>query len=178
SVLHRFKGIDGDTPLGSLILDDAGNLYGTTQFGGVSGKGTVFELSLSGSKWKEKVLYSFGATSDDLEEPLAALTFDKGGNLYGTASSGGPNVVQGGVFELKPSGKRWKEVVTFDFTGGADGGVPMGDLAWDAAGNLYSTAFSGGDVGSGVVFELSPSSGGSWTESVLYAFTDGEDGEG
>jgi uncharacterized repeat protein (TIGR03803 family) len=54
----------------------------------------------------------------------------------------------------------------------------MGNLAWDSAGNLYSTAFNGGDTGFGVVFELSPSSGGNWTESVLYAFTDGEDGEG
>jgi uncharacterized repeat protein (TIGR03803 family) len=177
-VIHLFRGPDGATPVGSLILDSSGNLYGTTEYGGAHGNGTVFELSPSGSKWTEKVLYSFGATSDDLKAPLAALTFDRSGNLYGTASSGGPHVVQGGVFELKPSGNRWEETVIYNFTGGHDGGVPMGNLVWDSAGNLYSTAFNGGDTGSGVVFELSPSSGGSWTESVLYAFAGGEDGEG
>jgi uncharacterized repeat protein (TIGR03803 family) len=178
NVIHLFKGPDGETPVGSLILDSLGNLYGTTQSGGAHGNGTVFELSPSGSKWTEKVLYSFGATSNDLQAPLGALTFDTSGNLYGTASSGGPYLVQGGVFELKPFGKRWHETVIYDFTGGDDGGVPMGNLAWDSAGNLYSTAFNGGDTGFGVVFELSPSSRGNWTESVLYAFTDGEDGEG
>lgn len=177
-VIHLFEGPDGATPLGSLILDSLGNLYGTTEHGGANGNGTVFELSVLGGKWTEKVLYSFGATSDDLQAPLAALTFDRSGNLYGTASSGGHYAVQGGVFELKPSGDAWEEMVIYDFTGGRDGGVPMGNLVWDSAGNLYSTAFNGGDTGSGVVFELSPSSGGNWTESVLYAFIGGEDGEG
>jgi uncharacterized repeat protein (TIGR03803 family) len=178
NVIHLFKGPDGETPVGSLIFDSSGNLYGTTQSGGAHGNGVVFELSPSGSKWTEKILYSFGAISNDLRAPLAALTFDTSGNLYGTASSGGPYLVQGGVFELKPFGKRWKETVIYDFTGGGDGGVPMGNLVWDSAGNLYSTAFNGGDTGFGVVFELSPLSGGNWTESVLYAFTGGEDGEG
>ncbi len=177
SVLHQFNGTDGQFPLGSVILDASGNLYGTTERGGAYGLGTVFELSPSGSRWKEKILYSFGATSDDVSAPLAAVTFDSNGNLYGTGSFGGTRFSQGGVFELKPSGKKWKESVIYNFTGGADGGAPMGDLIWDSAGNLYGTASDGGaGYDDGVVFELTPSTNGNWTETVLWTFFDSNDG--
>jgi uncharacterized repeat protein (TIGR03803 family) len=167
--IHLFRGRDGQSPRGSLVFDSLGNIYGTTQSGGAHGKGTVFELSPSGSKWTEKVLYSFGATPDDLQAPLAALTVDAKGSLYGTASSGGVHLVQGRVFELSPSGKGWKETFIYNFTGGADGGAPM---VWDSAGNLYSTMLAGGlGHGEGVVFELSPTSKGNWTESTLNTFT-------
>jgi uncharacterized repeat protein (TIGR03803 family) len=176
-VIHLFRGRDGQNPRGRLVFDSSGNLYGTTQSGGAHGKGTVFELSPSGSKWTERVLYSFGATSDDLQAPLAALIFDAKGNLYGTASSGGTYLFQGGVFELSPSGKRWKEAIIYNFTGFADRAVPEGDLVWDSVGNLYSTTFGGGlGYGEGVVFELSPTSKGNWTESTLNTFTGDTDG--
>jgi uncharacterized repeat protein (TIGR03803 family) len=168
SVIHRFTGPDGEQPTASLILDSSGNLYGTTQLGGANAVGTVFELSPSGTAWKEKVLYSF-AGSGDLFYPSAALTFDASGNLYGTASSGG-SFGHGGVFELKPSGDAWQETILYSFTGGADGGNPFNSLVWDSAGNLYSTANGGGEYASGVVFELTPSSGGTWTETVLHSF--------
>src|SRR5262252_4294490 len=80
STLHEFHGPDGEAPSGSLILDSAGNLFGTTERGGAHGKGTVFELSPSGDKWKEKVLHSFGSNSNDVSAPLAAVTFDAAGN--------------------------------------------------------------------------------------------------
>jgi len=175
SVIHLFKGPDGAAPMGSLVFDSAGNLYGTTQNGGTYDNGVAFELSPSANQWKEKVLYSFGVTSDDLQAPQGAVSFDTSGNLYGTASSGGAYLVQGGIFELKRSGSRWKEIAIYGFTGGPDGGDPMGNLVWDPVGNLYGTTFSGGH-GFGLVFELSPSSDGTWTESVLYTFARANDG--
>src|SRR5579863_6610390 len=103
-VIHSFKGPDGEQPITALIIDSSGNLYGTTQQGGANSVGTVFEVSPSGSTWKERVLYSFGG-SGDLNSPSAALTLDSTGNLYGTASSGGSSGF-GGVFKLKHSGSR------------------------------------------------------------------------
>jgi uncharacterized repeat protein (TIGR03803 family) len=173
-VIHRFHGSDGQRPTASLIFDAQGNLYGTTYLGGAYGAGTVFELSPSGTGWKEKVLYSFN-TSGDLQAPLSAVIFDGSGNLFGSCNFGAAHG-QGGVFELTPNGSGWKEQVLYSFTGGTDGGGYIGNLVFDAAGNLYSTAASGGTVGQGVVFELSPSSGGTWTETVLYNFTGESDG--
>jgi uncharacterized repeat protein (TIGR03803 family) len=170
NVIHRFSGPDGTEPITALIVDSAGNLYGTTQLGGANGLGTVFEVSPSGGKWKEKVLYSFGA--GDLYAPNSALTFDTSGNLYGTTSFGGAG--WGGVFELKPSGGGWKERILYSFTQGADGsGASGGALVWDSAGDLYGTTGLGGKHNRGVLFELKPSSDGGWTEVVLYSFPRG-----
>ena len=173
TILHVFKGPDGGTPFGSLIVDSAGNLYGTTLQGGAYNGGTVFELSPAGNQWNEKVLHSFGA-SGDLASPFAAVTFDANRNLYGAAGGGGTNG-GGGVFELTPSGSEWQERVIHRFTG-PDGSGPTCDLLWDSAGNLYGTTQTGGSSIWGVVFELMPSSGGKWTESVLYKFTGASDG--
>jgi len=143
NVIHRFSGPDGEQPTAALIVDSAGNLYGTTEIGGANGLGTVFEVSPSGTKWKEKVLHSFGG-SDDLSSPNSALTMDASGNLYGTSVSGG-TLGRGGVFELKPSGGGWQEAIVYDFSGGADGFGPSGGpLVWDSAGNLYGTTNGGG----------------------------------
>jgi uncharacterized repeat protein (TIGR03803 family) len=177
STLHVFHGPDGEAPSGSLIFDSAGNLFGTTERGGAHGNGTVFELSPSGDKWKETVLHSFGGTSDDVTAPLGAVIFDAAGNLYGTATFGGTSFSQGGIFELKRSGNKWKETVIYNFSGFKDGGDPMGDLTWDSAGNLYGTAYDGGSgYDEGVVFELTPSANGNWVETVLYTFTGSNDG--
>ena len=171
SILRRFKGPDGDFPEGSLIFDSSGNLYGTTFGGGANTFGTVFEVSPSGNGWKEKVLYSFGGSGDDLIYPSAALTWDTSGNLYGTAmttETGG----YGGVFELKRSGNQWKEKTIHAFTG-SDGANPASNLVWDSAGNLYGTTVQGGRYNEGVVFELKPTASGRWKETVLYNFPGG-----
>lgn len=177
TILYNFKGgTDGAQPVAGLIFDGAGNLYGTTSGGGTGGYGTVFELTpISGGEWTEKVLYGFKGGYSDGDSPFAGLVFDSTGNLYGTTGGGGSGG-NGTVFELTPSsGGGWVETVIYNFTGGADGADPQAGLTWDAAGNLYGTTFYSGD-GAGVVFELSPSSGGTWTESVLYKFSGGADG--
>jgi uncharacterized repeat protein (TIGR03803 family) len=189
--IYTFSGgKDGAVPYSNLIFDSKGNLYGTTSGGGASGYGTVFELTPSGSSWTETVLYSFignDGTNKDGESPLGGVIFDSAGNLYGTTSYGGSN--RGIVFELTPpsggSGS-WTETILYPFTGHSDGAYPYAGLALDANGNLYGTTVIGGNRtgfckqtnGCGVVFELSPPSGGStsWTETPIYTFTAGPDG--
>jgi hypothetical protein len=151
STLYSFCSVqncaDGAGPMSNVILDSAGNLYGTTYYGGNGGQyggGVVFELSPQGTNWSETVLYSFCAQANcaDGTNPTGNLIFDKYGNLYGTA---------GNVFELSLSGGAWTEQVIF---GGGYGG-----LTADAAGNLFGVAIS-------EVFELSPSDG-TWTSTAL-----------
>jgi len=177
SVIHRFIwGVtDGSNPWGSLILDGTGNLYGTTANGGTFGLGTVFEISPVGDGWSEKILSSFGRPPD-VSVPFGALIFDESGNLYGTGSTGGVNN-GGGVFQLRASGGNgWKESVIYGFTCGNDGCGPGDNLVRDAEGNLYGTAFSGGENDAGLVYELAPSSSGTWVETVLHSFTGRSDG--
>jgi len=178
-VLRNFgNATDGQTPYGSLVMDAAGNLYGTTWAGGVYGYGTVFELSPhANGNWSEKRLRHFGHDLDG-RNPSASLIWDAAGNLYGTTSSGGGHG-GGTVFALMPLGDgRWSEEQVHDFnSGGKDGNNPRGSLIWDAAGNLYGTTYGGGTHGYGTVFKLSPQDGGGSTESVVYSFNnDGTDG--
>jgi uncharacterized repeat protein (TIGR03803 family) len=183
-VLHKFalNGKDGKLPLAGLILDVAGNLYGTTYIGGAYGYGVVFRLAPNADGgWTESVLHSFTGGSDG-KYPGAGLIFDAAGNLYGTTQSGGNLSYCGGqgcgvVFRLTPnSDGSWKEKVLHQFTGGKSGSGPSG-LILDAAGNLYSTA-GGGAYGAGVAFRLAPNSNGGWKEKVLHQFTGGKDGNG
>jgi uncharacterized repeat protein (TIGR03803 family) len=193
TVLYTFTGgTDGVTPNeygGNLVFDKAGNIYGTTTNGGLLecesgslGCGTVFQLSPSGSGWTESVLYRFTGGSDGAW-PTSALILDQAGNLYGTAIIGG---VQGGcqfvdyygcgvVFKLSPSESGWTESVLYSFTGGADGGLPVGGLIFGPSGNLYGTTEYGGDGGGGTVFQLTPSNG-TWTLETIYSFN-GDEGE-
>jgi uncharacterized repeat protein (TIGR03803 family) len=172
---------DGADPVASLILDAAGNLYGTTATGGISsgkcrdGCGTVFELVREPNGWSEKVLFRF--TYDQGANPEANLTFDDAGNLYGTTIYGGANGI-GTVFKLTPgSNGKWTETVLHSFNT-VDGRGPVAGVILDAAGNLYGTTYLGGtgagclySYGCGTVFELSPNSdGSSWNEQVLYSF--------
>jgi uncharacterized repeat protein (TIGR03803 family) len=173
-------GPDASGPGASLIGDSSGNLYGTTQLGGAKGEGTVFELSPAvGGGWTEKVLYSFGqcpqAPCSGASEPEGSLVFDAQGNLYGTTESGGPGGEFGGrgtVFELSPgTGGVWTETTLYEFGGvTGDGANPAAALIFDATENLYGTTQAGGANGKGAVFELSPGTGGVWTEKVLYSF--------
>jgi uncharacterized repeat protein (TIGR03803 family) len=175
--LHRFtEGSDGGFPDTGLILDAAGNLYGTTGVGGTYGHGTVFELSPNADgSWTESVLHSFcsAASCSDGDEPAAGVIFDGAGNLYGTTNRGG---VQGGgvVFKLTPTTHgRWTESVLYSFCSVAncsDGKESDASLIFDGAGNLYGTTIAGGAQGEGVVFKLRPTAHRMWTERVLYNF--------
>lgn len=184
--LYKFTGgTDGSQPLG-VIFDQAGNLYGTTFYGGASQMGTVFEISpKAGEGWKEKALYDF--TGSDGAYPLAGVVSDQAGNLYGTTNQGGDGGAgPGNAFMLAPHSRGgWTESVLFAFC--LDNPCSYGDiiaagLIFDGAGNLYGTTQLGGDLncfngyGCGVVFELTPNPDGSWSENVLYTFTGGADG--
>ena len=152
TILHSFgSGADGQTPMGSLIFDSAGNLYGTTSAGGTYGYGMVFELSPNGT---ETVLYNFGAGTDGAN-PNAGLVFDASGNLYGTTVNGG-SYGGGTAFELSPNGGGgWTESGLYSFGGTpSDGLNPYSALIFDSSGNLYGTTANGGSFGGGTVFEL------------------------
>ena len=183
-VLRSFNtlGTDGYRPYAGLIMDAAGNLYGTTTFGGVHGFGTVFELSPEeGGSWTQKVLHNFNNNGRDGAGPNAGLIFDAAGNLYGTTNFGGihecAEVGCGTVFELTPQdGGGWTERVLHSFGHGNDGHEPNAALILDAAGNLYGTTVEGGIHSDGTVFELTPNGSGGWTEKVLHSFGHGTDG--
>jgi uncharacterized repeat protein (TIGR03803 family) len=168
-VLHSFAGPDGADPEAGLVRDAAGNLYGTTTAGGLKGNGTVFRVSppkTKGAAWTEEVLYSFG-TGADGAIPVAGVTINSAGNLYGTTSAGGA-YGYGTVFELTPSGSSWTENILHNFQDGDDGGVLYAGLISDKSGNFYGAATEGGSGGGGTVFELTPANG-SWTFTVLYS---------
>jgi uncharacterized repeat protein (TIGR03803 family) len=184
SVLYHFTGgTDGSSPSASLVFDGAGNLYGTTIDGGALGLGVVFELTPSSKvPWTENVLYSFAGGSDGAY-PSSRLIFDSAANLYGTTRSGGSKYDDGTVFELKSNGNgSWTESVLHRFSGSGVDGISPAGLIFDHAGNLYGTTTFGGiaacysNSGCGVVFELTPGSGGLWTESILHTFGGGADG--
>ena len=166
TVLYSFTGgSDGKSPNGSLVLDAANNLYGTTVTGGAYGFGTVFKLDTTG---KETVLYSFLGGANG-QYPWAGLAFDSAGNLYGTTLGGGASGY-GTVFKLDSSGH---QTVLYSFTdAGGDGAYPYAGLVLDAANNLYGTTEYGGNYDYGVVFKVDTAG----SETVLYSFTGGADG--
>lgn len=177
NTLLTFTGTNGSGPYTGLIKDSRGRFYGATVNGGANGAGAVFRLTMSAKgKWNEKVLYSFGqAASDGAYPQMAYLVNDRRGNLYGTATGGGANG-EGIVFKLAPGALTWKETILYSFTGGNDGGQPIGGVTLDAKGNVYGTTNVGGGSancgsGCGVVFELIRGKKGTWTEAVLHAFT-------
>jgi uncharacterized repeat protein (TIGR03803 family) len=175
SVLHSFgSGIDGLNPIGNLVFDPSGKLYGTTLSGGTYGRGTVFELSpdsLGGST--ETILHSFSDTDGDGAAPPAGLVLDSSGNLYGATQQGGAHGY-GTVFELSPaSGGVWSIKILHSFNQSAktrDGWGPLAGLVRDSSGNLYGTTEFGGEHGAGAVFEVSPQPGGNWSEKVIHSF--------
>ncbi len=171
TVLYGFSGgADGWEPrFGSLVFDQAGNMYNTTSLGGANGVGVVFEMSRSGNSWTEQPIYTF--SGPDGSQPYSGVIFDNAGNLYGTTTQGG-QFNQGTVFKLSPSGNGWTEQVLYSFQGASDGATPTGALIMDAAGNLYGTTNNGGAGGGGTAFELAPS-GSNWNFNLLYGFTGG-----
>jgi uncharacterized repeat protein (TIGR03803 family) len=175
TILHTFLGgSDGGYPVGGVIFDAAGNLYGTTS-GGHNVQSTVFELSpVAGGGWAETVLHSFGSGSND-SEIVGGLVFDATGNLYGTTLAGG-KFGWGTVFELSPaSGGGWTATILHSFSDPEDGVEPLGKLIFDSTGNLYGSTSGGGTHSAGTVFELKPGTKG-WTKSTLHNFGAGHDG--
>lgn len=170
TVLYSFAGgSDGANPQAGLTTDSSGNLYGTTYSGGAHNRGTVFKITPKGV---ETVLYSFCPkypTCSDGFNVSAGLITDSSGNLYGTAYAGGAHSL-GSVFEVAPDGT---ETTLYSFAGGSDGADPNAALIADASGNFYGTTNGGGTPGYGTVFELAPNG----TETVLYSFKGGSDGE-
>jgi uncharacterized repeat protein (TIGR03803 family) len=164
--LYSFLGgNDGAFPSSSLVMDQAGNLYGTTSYGGGTrcfslGCGTVFKITATG---QETILYAFGNVPDG-ENPNAGLIEDSAGNLYGTTTGGG-TYSNGTVFMLNTSGQ---EAILHNFAGPPDGSGPFAGLFRDAAGNLFGTTAGGGDkpVAFGTVFEITSAG----EETVLYSF--------
>jgi uncharacterized repeat protein (TIGR03803 family) len=181
SIIYTFTdGADGAGPYASLILDQAGNLYGTTSQGGTTGNGVVFKLTPGSGGCTQSVLYSFTG-GDDGGWPMAPLAFDAEGNLYGTAEKDGPSS-SGVVFKLSPSANGWTQRVVYSFTGGNDGKEPDAGLVRDGAGSLYTSTTGGGAGDSGVVLKLRPNNSAlpgianAWAETLPYTFLGGDDG--
>lgn len=204
SVIHNFTGLgeDGANPYAGLAMDRAGNLYGTTEYGGngpcrtqyTQGCGTVFKMAHHGSGWYYQPLYNFqGWLSGDGAYPsFGGLTIGPDGSFYGTTLQGGVAAgcqgsgTCGTVFNVKPSPTRppsvfsqWTEKVLYSFQQAPDGNFPEGKLAFDSAGNLYGTTIDGGTYYYywGTAFELTPSAGGQWAETIIHSFGNGQDGE-
>ncbi len=154
----------GSVPYSGVIGGPAGELYGTTYSGGPANAGVVYKVDSAG----ETVLYNFKGGADG-RVPSGGVIRDSAGNLYGTTEYGGGTAEAGVVFMLDPTGK---ETVLYSFTGGADGGLPVGGVVRDEAGNLYGEAASGGTGQVGVVFKVDPTG----HETVLYSFKGGVDG--
>jgi uncharacterized repeat protein (TIGR03803 family) len=173
TVLHRFTGtIDGGNPQGDLTFDAAGNIYGTTMFGGClpsfcgweyGGYGVVYKLTTSAAGWTETVLHAF-QWNEDGGYPLGGVVFDGAGNLYGVVEGGHP---YGLVYQLSPSGSGWTKQTLYEFPGGGHGADPYGGLIRDPSGNLYGTTQYSAPYGTGTIFELTPSNGG-WAFNTLY----------
>jgi len=232
NVLHNFIGhTDGKYCYGSLVFDPAGNLYGTTLFGGQSGGGTVFQLTAPAAPngaWTLNVLHNFKGGKDGLD-PVGALILDQKGALYGTTYSGtvfkevppaphhtawtlkvlygfdsvlglsgggliagkrgvlygttalGGSTNAGTVFQLTPPATRggaWTDTTLYEFAGDSDGEYPLNGLIADKNGNLYGITENGGASGLGTVFKLTPTQHGAWIKTTLHNFTGGRDGSG
>lgn len=186
TVLHSFNlgGTDGFEPLGNVVFKGAAQLYGTTPFGGINGQGTVFELVANRGVWTETLTHPFDSTSTD-GDPYSSSLLLHAGKLYGTTDAGSSGY--GAVFELTyTAGTGWAKTFEYAFPGFTNDGQGPGTLIY-ANGNIYGTTGAGGSnlncgtsgelVGCGTVFQLTPLLGGGWSESVVYNFGNGSDGQ-
>jgi uncharacterized repeat protein (TIGR03803 family) len=168
-------GPGGSTPVGGVVFDSKGNLYGTTKLGGHNSVGVVYELTPSNSgNWTEIALHNFGSSGDGAY-PVGNIAIDSNGNIFGTTEGGGAfgngTEVQGGtVFELSLNAGIWKEKVLHSFGGGSDGDVPKAGVILDTHGNAYGTTYAGGPYGQGTVFEISTAGG---ALKIIHGFNPG-----
>ena len=173
SVLYSFKGLGaGAVPVGRLIADKTGALFGVTYGGGTSSMGTVFKLTPFPNGYRKQSIHEFRVPFGAF--PEAGLIEDPTGTFYGTTSSGASGY-GGTVFSLTPHNGNYRLKVLHSFDGGAGGGIVYSVLIADASGALYGTAYDGGVAGVGVVFKLTPGQTG-YQETVLYSFKGGADG--
>jgi uncharacterized repeat protein (TIGR03803 family) len=178
-------GPDGEYLDTDLVIDKAGNIYGTSVQGGAHSSGTVWRLSPSANGWTHTVLYNFRGGTDG-GEPYKGVALDAQGNLYGTAGVGGKFVGPcsdtgcGVVFKLTNSSRVWTYKVIHSFTGGSDGYGPGSPPVVDKHGNVYGMTPTGGTnaCACGVVFQLKPEADGHWEFTVIHAFVGGNDGIG
>ena len=173
-----YDGNEAETPLGGVVFDASGNLWGTTYFGGLDGCegnpqnftcGIIFELTPSGSGWMENTVFQFNQSVGG--NPAGNLIFDRSGNIYGTLTGEGPGGA-GGVYQFVPSSGQL--TLLYAFSGIGVG--PYDGVVMDSAGNLYGTSETTGAYGYGSVFKLTPSNSG-WIFTDLHDFTGGSDGE-
>ena len=184
-ILHAFgRGKDGVSPNTTLTFDAAGNLYGTTLYGGTNNVGVVFKLTpQSNGSWNETVLHSFGSGTDG-RTPFGQLILDAAGNVYGTTQGGGiyscPDITAGcgTIYELVHQGSTWAEKILYNFGNGTDAAIPQGGVIFDKAGNLYGSTTFGGTYTYGTAYELMPHSDGTWKEVLLHEFGATGDGIG
>ena len=176
-LLHSFAGgLDGANPFAGVTVDQHGNVYGTTGYGGTSNYGTVFKVAHAGSGWIFNPLYSF--TNSDQQGTSAPLRIGPDDTLFGTTGYGGAAHL-GSVYNVRPPANPcrgvicyWTEIELYSFTGAPDGSEPgLGAIVFDQAGNLYGATVNGGANNGGVVYKLAHSQQG-WTESVLYSLSD------
>jgi len=198
-VLHQFTGgMDGSNPFAAFTPDAAGNLYGTAAAGssgscmddGLQGCGTAFKLAKKNGNFTMDPLYTFRGGSDGAF-PLRPMTIGPNGSLYGTTVGGGTgscsfdgstecgiafNMTPGPTFPKTPF-TPWDEKVLYRFTGAGDGGSPFSTVLFDSSGNMYGTTVHGGTSNFGTIFKLTSTGGGNYTESAIYSFAGGMDGE-
>ena len=186
TVLHSFSEGDGEYPNGGVVLDASGNLYGAVGQGGPTDGcggltcGLIFELQPTSLGYSESTLYTFTGGNDGWQ-PDYGIVLGPDGSLYGAALAGGAYSF-GTIFKLSSTSGIWQLRVLHAFTGGSDGGTPLGLLTFDASNNIYGATGAGGNFtcnsygGCGVVFKLSPASSGGWRETVLHTLAGGNQG--
>ncbi|MGA8733738.1 MAG: choice-of-anchor tandem repeat GloVer-containing protein [Terriglobales bacterium] len=174
TVLHTFddiSGSDGYYPYGGVTFDAAGNLYGTTLYGGKFGGGTVFQLKPSGSKYTYKGIHSFATSSSSAYYPYGGVVVDsKNGYLYGTTYYGGTVWNAGAVYQMRQVSGVWIFSVVYNFLGDSLGQYSESGLAVDASGNLYGTNYQGGAYNLGDVFKLTLGTNNKFTQKIIYSF--------
>jgi uncharacterized repeat protein (TIGR03803 family) len=177
SVIHTFNSSDGEGPGSPVSFDKHGNLYGTTPIGGANGLGVVYQLKPDGAGgWNFAVIHTFTGGVDGAGGSASRLLVTRSGKIYGTCTTGGANSL-GNVYEMSFSDGQWQFKTLYSFKGSPnDGALPYAGVVFDAKGNLYGATYYAGANGLGTVYKLSHEDG-SWSETVLYSFKGGADGD-